>query len=295
VPKTRDYYDVLGVARNATKKEIQAAFRKLARECHPDAKPGDKEAEKRFKEISQAHTVLADTEKRKLYDAFGNDWQAARAAGAKPGQAPFGGGFGNGARVEYRDLDPEELNRIFGGQAAGERFGDIFGSIFGSARGGRAAAPRSMDAEAVVRVTLAEAYAGAARQVELPDGRRLEVKVPAGVAAGTILRVPGLRARVEVAPDATFRREGKDLHVQVPVALRTLLLGGEVEVPTLKGTRVTLTVKPDTQNGTRLRLRGLGMPDPGKGATGDLFAEVKARLPVPMDQSTRRWAEEMPG
>src|SRR5439155_8069599 len=100
-----------------------------------------------------------------------------------------------------------------GGQAAGEPFGDIFGSIFRGARGGRGAATRPAEAEAVVRVTLAEAYAGTVREVELPDGRRLEVKVPAGVAAGTILRIPGLRARVEVAPDATFRREGKDLHV----------------------------------------------------------------------------------
>jgi curved DNA-binding protein len=295
MPKTRDYYEALGVSRGATKKEIQAAFRKLARECHPDAKPGDKEAEKRFKEISQAHTVLADAEKRKLYDAFGNDWQAARAAGAQPGQAASRGGFGDGSRVDYREVDAEELNRIFGGQAAGEPFADIFGSIFRGARGGRASATRPVDAEAVVRVTLAEAYAGTAREVELPDGRRLEVKVPAGVAAGTILRVPGVRARVEVAPDATFRREGKDLHVQVPVPLRSLLLGGEVEVPTLKGTRVTLTVKPETQNGTRLRLRGLGMPDTGKGPAGDLFAEVRARLPVPMDEATRRWAQEMPG
>lgn len=292
---TRDYYEVLGVARGATKKEIQAAFRKLAREWHPDARPGDREAEKRFKEISQAHTVLADPEKRKLYDAFGSDWQAARAAGVQPGQAASRGGFGNGARVDYREVDAEELNRIFGGQAAGEPFADIFGSIFRGGRGGRGAASRQADAEAVVRVTLAEAYTGTARAVELPDGRRLEVKVPAGVAGGTILRVPGLRARVEVAPDATFRREGKDLHVQVPVPLRSLLLGGEVLVPTLKGTQVTLTVKPETQNGTRLRLRGLGMPDPGKGAAGDLFAEVRARLPVPMDESTRRWAQEMPG
>ena len=290
MPRTRDYYDVLGVSRSATKKEIQAAFRKLAREFHPDAKPGDKEAEKRFKEISQAHTVLADAEKRKLYDAYGTDWQAARAAGAQPGQGPFSGG-GNGARVDYGDLDPEELSRIFGGQGAGEPFADLFGSLF---RGPRATPSRAAEAEAVVGITLAEAYTGTLRQVELPGGRRLEVKVPAGVAPGTLLRVPGLRARVEIATDPTFRREGKDLHVQVTVPLRSLLLGGEVEVPTPKGTRVTLTLRPETQNGTRMRLRGLGMPDTGKGAPGDLFAEVKAKLPLPMDEPTRRWAQEMP-
>jgi len=111
MPKTRDYYEALGVSRGATKKEIQAAFRKLARESHPDAKPGDKEAEKRFKEISQAHTVLADAEKRKLYDAFGNDWQAARAAGAQPGQAASRGGSGDGSRVDYREVDATSLQR----------------------------------------------------------------------------------------------------------------------------------------------------------------------------------------
>jgi curved DNA-binding protein len=144
----------------------------------------------------------------------------------------------------------------------------------------------------VVQVSLREAFAGTTRQVELPDGRRLEVNVPAGVADGSLLRVPGLLARVQVAADPTFRREGKDVHVQVAVPLRTALLGGEAEVPTLKGGRVNLTVKPETQNGARLRLRGLGMPDPGKGPAGDLIAEVRVRLPLPLDEDARRWAQE---
>ena len=290
MPKTKDHYDTLGVSRAATKKEIQAAFRKLAREYHPDAKPGDKEAEKRFKEISQAHEVLSDPEKRKLYDAFGDDWQAARAAGMDPDAPRSARG---GPRGQYQTIDPEELNRIFGGDGGAGSFGDLFGSIFG-ARSETRGPRRPAEAEGLVQVSLREAYNGTSRLVDLPDGRRLEVKVPAGVADGTILRVPGLLARIQVTPDPQFRREGKDLHVQVPVPLRAALLGGEVEVPTPKGTRVKLTVRPETQNGTRLRLRGLGMPDPGKGVAGDLFAEVRVRLPLPLDDAGKPWAEQTP-
>jgi DnaJ-class molecular chaperone len=173
----------------------------------------------------------------------------------------------------------------------GEGFGDILGSIFGR---GRRGAARSLDLEGTVPITLEEAYRGTTRMVDLPDGRRIEVKVPAGVGDGTILKVPGLRARVEIAPDPTFERDGRDLRTLVAVPLAAALLGGEVEVPTLRGSRVNLAVPAGTQNGTRLRLRGLGMPDPRGGKPGDLYAEVKVRLPVPMDERTRAWAEEMP-
>lgn len=295
VPRTKDYYEVLGVERRATAKEISAAFRKLARRYHPDTNSGDKEAERRFKEISEAHDVLRDAEKRKLYDAYGKDWQAARQAGAQPGQAgPGPGGFGNGAR--QRTVSPEEFAEMFGG-GGGEPFSDIFGSIFsGRGRRGQAASPPPMEAETTVRISLPEAYAGTSRTVALPDGRRLEVRVPAGVAEGTVLRVPGLLARVEFETGGTFEREGagRDVRVGVTVPLRTALLGGEVLVPTLKGGQVKLDVKPETQNGTRLRLRGLGLPDPRGGPAGDLFAEVRVRLPLPLDEAGRRLAEQLP-
>ena len=293
MPKTKDYYEVLGVPRTATQKEITSAFRKLARKHHPDLNAGDKQAEGRFKEISQAHDVLSDAKKRSLYDEFGADWAAAQAGGVQPGanrgrvrQQPSGGGG-----AQYRTVTPEEMEDLFGDSGGG--FGDIFGSIFGANARGRPAAEPA-DVEAPITVSLAEIYRGTSRTVELPGGRRVDVKVPAGVKEGTVLRVPGLRARVQIAPDPVFTREGKDVRVVVPVTLQVALRGGEVAAPTLKGGRVQFKVAPETQNGTKIRLRGLGLPDPKGGTPGDLYAEVKVQLPVPMDDRTRKWAEEQP-
>lgn len=284
MPKVADYYETLGVPRTASEKEIKSAFRKLARAHHPDVNQGDAKAEARFKEISEAHDVLSDPEKRKLYDAFGGDWRAAQAAGADPAQAgprTHRGRRGAGPRVTVDQFGEVDLEDLFGGRG----FADIFGGAGTGARG----AP--IEAEGTIHVSLREAVTGTSRSFELPDGRRIEVRVPAGVAAGSVLRVPGLRARVVVEPDGRFRRDGRDLTTTVTVPVRVALLGGEVEVPTPKGGRVTLQVPAETQNGTKLRLRGLGMPDPKGGTAGDLFAEVKVKLPLPMDEATRRWAE----
>jgi len=292
MPKTKDYYEVLGVPRTASQKEITAAFRKLARKHHPDLNAGDKQAESRFKEISQAHDVLSDGKKRSLYDEFGSNWAAAEAGGVQPGQGRAGGFRPQpGGGAQYRTVTPEEMEDLFGG--AGGGFGDIFGSIFGGGARGRAR-QEPPDVEAPITVSLAEIYRGTSRTVELPGGRRVEVKVPAGVKEGTVLRVPGLRARVQIAPDPLFTREGKDLRVTVPVALHMALRGGEVAAPTLKGGQVQFKVAPETQNGTKIRLRGLGLPDPKGGTPGDLYAEVKVQLPVPMDERTRKWADEQP-
>jgi curved DNA-binding protein len=292
--KTKDYYDVLGVPRTATQKEITSAFRKLARKHHPDLNAGDKQAEARFKEISEAHDVLSDAKKRKLYDEFGSDWAAAQQAGVEPGSGRRpGGGFRTqqgGPEVQYRTVSPEDMDDLFG---EGGSFGDIFGSIFGNAGRSRTR-PVPVDVEAPITVSLGEVYRGTSRTVELPGGRRVEVKVPAGVKEGTVLRVPGLRATVQVAPDPVFRREGKDVHVVVPVPLHVALRGGEVSAPTLKGGQVQFKVPPETQNGTKIRLRGLGLPDPKGGPPGDMYAEVKVQLPLPMDERTRKWASEQP-
>ena len=293
MPKTKDHYEVLGVPRTASQKEITAAFRKLARKHHPDLNAGDKQSEAKFKEISQAHDVLSDAKKRSLYDQFGSDWAAAEQGGVQPGQGRGGGVRQQpGGGVQYRTVTPDEMEDLFGNAGAGG-FGDIFGSIFGGNARGRAR-QEPADVEAPITVSLAEVYKGTSRTVELPGGRRVEVNVPAGVKEGTVLRVPGLRARVQIAPDPTFTREGKDVRVMVPVPLHVALRGGEVAAPTLKGGQVQFKVPPGTQNGTKIRLRGLGLPDPRGGTPGDLYAEVKVQLPVPMDERTRKWAEEQP-
>lgn len=294
MPKTKDYYEVLGVPRTASTKEISAAFRKLARKHHPDLNSGDKQAEARFKEISEAHEVLSDPKKKQLYDEFGENWASAAAAGVQPGQAGVPrGGFrtdgGAGPRVQYRTVTPDEMEDLFG---EGGGFGDIFGSIFGGQRG--RARPQPADVELPITVSLNEIYTGTSRTVELPGGRRVEVKVPAGVKEGTVLRVPGLRATVQMAPDPIFTREAKDLRVVVPVALRVALQGGEVAAPTIKGGQVKFKVPAETQNGTKIRLRGLGLPDPKGGPQGDMYAEVRVQLPLPMDEPTRKWAAEQP-
>jgi curved DNA-binding protein len=292
MPKVKDYYEVLGVPRTASQKEITTAFRKLARKHHPDLNAGDKQAEARFKEVSEANDVLSDAKKRKLYDQFGPDWAAAQAAGGfQPGARGGAGGFrpDAGPSVQYRTVSPAEMEDLFGDQGG---FGDIFGSIFGSSRG--RARQQQVDVEAPITVSLPEIYRGTSRTVELPGGRRVEVNVPAGVKEGTVLRVPGLRARVQVAPDPVFTREGKDLRVVVPVPLHVALRGGEVAAPSLKGGQVQFKVPPETQNGTKIRLRALGLPDPKGGPPGDLYAEVRVQLPVPMDERTRKWAEEQP-
>jgi DnaJ-class molecular chaperone len=292
MPKVKDYYEILGVPRSATPKEISAAFRKLARKHHPDLNAGDKQAEARFKEISEAHEVLSDEKKRQAYDEFGPDWAAAQAAGPR-GYSGRGAAGPGGPQVQYRTVTPEEMEDLFGDEGG---FGDIFGSIFGGGRGrSRQQVPRQpVDVETPVTVSLAEVYRGTSRTVELPGGRRVEVNVPAGVKEGTVLRVPGLRARVQIAPDPVFSREGKDVRVVVPVPLHVALRGGEVAAPTLKGGQVKFRVAPETQNGTKIRLRGLGLPDTKGGPPGDMYAEVRVQLPVPMDEKTRKWAAEQP-
>jgi DnaJ-class molecular chaperone len=308
----RDYYEVLGVPRTASEKEIKSAFRKLARQHHPDVNPNDPQATERFKEINEAHEVLGDPEKRKKYDQLGADWRqydAWQEAG-RPEGAPFGQ---QGSRVQYQTVDPEDLEDLFGSESP---FSDFFQDVYGRQAGARTGRRRAdlgpmsgEDVEAETTVSLEEAYRGTTRTVELqtPQGpRRVEVTIPPGIRDGGRVRVSGqgtpgynggppgdLYIRVRVRPHPTFRREGDDLYVRVPVPLDVALLGGEAMVPTLRGTPVSLRVPPETQNGRRLRLRSLGMPHlRGEGA-GDLFAEVDVRLPIPLTPEARALAEKL--
>src|SRR5215813_687107 len=310
--RIRDYYEVLGVPRTASQKEIKAAFRKLARKHHPDVNPSDTGAAETFKEINEAHEVLGDPEKRKKYDQLGPDWERYEAwdAAGRPGGSPFGGS----ARVEYRTVSPDDLNDLFGSDSP---FSDFFHDLYG--QGARARGPGGPpfdvdtlpgeDVEAETTITLEEAYRGTERTVELhtPQGsRRVQVRVPPGIGDGARVRAAGqgtagrdggrpgdLFIRVHVLPHPTFRRHGDDLSVRVQVPLDVALLGGEVMVPTLRGTGVSLRVPAETQNGTRLRLRGLGMPRLRAEGTGDLYAEVDVRLPVPLTQEIRELAQKL--
>lgn len=270
----KDYYKILGVSRSASERELKQAYRKLARQYHPDVNPGDKSAEEKFKQINEAYEVLSDKEKRQKYDKYGEQWQHAdQFEQARQQQAP-GWDFGQqgGRRVYYGEGD----------------FGNIFDDILGGFGFGRGPAQprRGQDLEHPVEVTLEEAYQGTTRTLSFADGKRLEVRVPAGVRNGSRVRLAGKGARggdlylkVTVKPHPTFERRGDDLYVGVPVSLVTAMLGGEVQVPTLKG-KVALKIPPETQNGRTFRLAGQGMPHLGNKSRGDLLAKVQVVLPT---------------
>jgi curved DNA-binding protein len=307
----KDYYATLGVSKSASDKEIKQAFRKLARKHHPDVNPNDKKAEAKFKDINEAYEVLGDPAKRRKYDELGANWRAyeqAGAAGAGPfaGQwnVDFGGGGGRGG-AGFRTMTPEEMEGLFGNQ---NPFSDFFTTFFGGGveeeiggrrsgpRGGRAR-QRGRDVEHEIELTLEDAYHGVTRRLALKhDGhaRTVDVRIPAGVADGSRVRVAGegeqggggassgdLYLRVRLVPHPLFERKGRDIYVKVPIFVSTAVLGGEAEVPTLSGKSVRLRIPPLTQNGQLFRLKGYGMPAVGKpGETGDAYARVEVQLPT---------------
>ena len=268
----KDYYKILGVDRRASEREIKQAYRRLARQYHPDVNPGDRSAEEKFKQINEAYEVLSDKENRKKYDKYGDNWQYAdQFEQAQRQQAPGWDFNRGGPRVFYSEGD----------------FGSIFDDLlrgFSTGRG-QAQPRRARSQEHPVEVTLEEAYRGTTRTLSFADGKRLEVKVPAGVRTGSRVRLAGKGARggdlylkVTVKPHPTFERRGDDLLVGVSVPLVTAMLGGEAQVPTLKG-KVALKIPPETQNGRTFRLAGQGMPHLGNSSRGDLMARVRVVLP----------------
>ncbi len=305
----KDYYKTLGVERNADEKEIKKAYRRLARQYHPDMKPGDKAAEARFKEINEANEVLSDPEKRRKYDELGQNYQRWQQTGQPGGfdWSQWTAGRPGGTRVEYGDV--QDLNDLFG---SGGGFSDFFQAIFGGMAGGRPGAAQAgrrpqatRDIEQEVEITLEEAFRGAQRLMEL-DGNRLEVKIPAGVKTGSKVRVAGeglpsnrgavhgdIYLVIKVLSHPTFERRGDDLHCETAVDMFTALLGGEVRVPTLTGP-VVLRVPPGTQAGRTFRLTGQGMPKLRSDQRGDLYAKVRITLPDKLDerevQLVREWA-----
>jgi curved DNA-binding protein len=284
---SRDYYEVLGVPRDASQDDIRSAYRRIARQNHPDVNKEEGAAE-RFNEASEAHEVLRDPERRAEYDR--------RAAGgfrdAGFRDAGFGGGGGGG-----------------GGGDGGD-FGDIFESLFGGRGGGRGRggfegfSMRGGDVEATLELTLEQAARGGKRRITLGDGRDYEVEVPRGARDGQLIRLagegsPGTRGgppgdlflRVRILPHPIFTVDGSDLQVELPVTPWEAALGATVPVPTLEGD-VQLRVPAGSSSGRRLRLRGQGMPRPGGGA-GDLYARVRIEVQKKLKRAERKAYEHL--
>ncbi|MET7390350.1 J domain-containing protein [Streptomyces sp. NPDC005529] len=300
----RDFYEVLGVPRDADRDEIQRAYRNLARKYHPDVNK-DPGAEDRFKEINEAFSVLSDPEQRARYDRFGEDfrkvpedWEERVGAGAGGGGFRWSSAAG-GPRTRYSTTG-------FGDEGAeGVDFEDLFGSFFGGT--GRMRVPGA-DQEAELPLTVEEAYRGGRRTITLagPSGqRRYDVEVPPGVTDGQRIRLAGeggrgssdapagdLYLRVRIQPHPQFRLDGRDVHVHLPVAPWEAALGATVPVPTPSGATAKVTVPAGSSSGRRLRLRGEGMPAP-RGANGDLYAELRVMVPPRLGDRERELFEEL--
>jgi DnaJ-class molecular chaperone len=295
----RDYYTVLGVPRTASEKDLKTAYRKLARKHHPDVNPGDKNSETLFKEIGEAYAVLSDAEKRKKYDRWGHDWEKIEQAQAAGGNVRARPGTGASTSSQYTWTSTGPNGAPGSDNFESGDFGGLFEQLFGPGRTRvRGGGPRKgADLEQPVEITLEEAFAGTQRTFTLRDNqsgetRTVEVKIPAGATEGLRVRVSGkgdpgvsggsagdLYLIVNIKPHPLFEREGDDLRVKVNAPLYAAILGGEVMVPTPKGTNLALKVPPETANGQRIRLAGQGMPKVNSNNRGDLYAEITVQLP----------------
>jgi curved DNA-binding protein len=312
----RDYYEVLGVARDATPDAIKKAYRKLARKYHPDVNPGDKSAEARFKETQQAYDVLSDAEKRALYDRYGQAaFEGMAAAGPRTNAQEWA------SRQGGPGFETFDFSEFFGpGEAAGAATASaggagIFEELLGRMRGERkgasrrtAAGPRpGRNIEAALTIPFVTAVRGGETTIELDRGNRREtlvVKIPPGIESGARLRLRGqgepgekggppgdLTVVVTVELHPYFTREGRNLTVEVPVSVSEAVLGAKVDVPTLGGLR-SLGVPPGSSSGLKLRLRGQGVPASGDKPDGDLFVVLKVVVPRNVDDESRRLIRE---
>ena len=288
----KDYYKILGVDRKASDDDIRKAYRKLAKQHHPDYNPNNKQAEDRFKEINEAYEVLSDAKKRSHYDQLGSDYSQWQRRGG-PGNFNWDqyGGFPGGTRVNMDDL-----NEMFGG--GGGAFSDFFQTIFGM--GGRQSArsqPQGYQQE--IEITLEEAYKGTTRLFE-SNGKQKRVRIPGGVRTGSKVRVAGagpngldLYLIVQVAEDSRFERRGNDLHTTANVDVFTAILGGDADVETFDG-RIKLNIPAGTQPEQVFRLAGRGMPHVrDQKDKGDLFVKIKVQIPKYLSSKQRELLEEV--
>ena len=292
-----DPYKTLGVERNATTEEIRAAYRKLAKQFHPDLNPGKPEAEARFKTISAAHALLSDPAQRQRFDR--GEIDASGAERAAPGfnsrgfDGPGFDGAASGGRRYYRDFGDQAARSKYRPEAGFNFDDDFLHDLFGDTVGERSGAGYTArefhmpgpDIRYKLTVDFLTAANGATRRLTLPDGRVLDVTIPPGITSGQILRLKGqgmagigdgppgdALIEIEVTPHAQFRRDGNDVIVELPVTLKEAVLGGKVEVPTIKGP-VSLTIPPHSSSGTRLRLKGRGI------GGGHQYVVLKVVLP----------------
>ena len=300
------YYEILGVKPGASEQEIKQAYRRLARQFHPDVNPGDKSAEAKFKQINAAYEVLSDKEKRQKYDRYGDQWQYAdrfAQAEQQTSRADMGGGT-SGYQYFEGDID------------------SLFEEMFGRSYSRQSRRPRGRDVESPVEISLEEAYYGTSRTISFQTQepcpacggtgeiqgvacsacrgtgvtsriQRIEVRIPAGVQTGSRVRVAGkgqadgdLYLVVSIQPNSSFERKGDDLYVDVPVPLTVAALGGEIQVPTPKG-KLALKIPAETQNGKIFRLAGQGMPHLGGTGRGDMYAKVSVIIPTHLTEEEK--------
>jgi DnaJ-class molecular chaperone len=322
----RDPYEVLGVARSASAAEVKSAFRKLAKKLHPDANKQDPKAASRFAEINAAYEILGDKDKRKAFDGGEIDAEGKPRAQGFEGFGPranagagAGGGFGREGAFETFTWGPEGIRRA-GARAGGQGFGGGFEDILKDVLGGRGrpgggaqfeqedfGATPGRDISAALTITLPEAAKGVQKRVQLPTGKEVEVKIPAGLAEGQQIRLKGqglpgaggrtgdLLIAVSVAPHPLFHRDGADLRLDLPVTLYEAVLGAKVRVPTLDGA-VELAIPAGTNTGRTFRLKGKGFP--AKDRKGDLLATIRIMLPETPDpeleELMRKWRDAKP-
>jgi len=294
-----DYYKILGVDKSASQEDIRKAFKKLARKHHPDLNPNDPDAKRRFQEINEANEVLGDPEKRKKYDQYGEHWQHADQFEAQQQYRQQYGGAGGGAYWSSS-----------GGSFSGDEgeFSDFFESLFGSRgghRSGRSAGFRGQDFNAELQLSLRDA-AQTNKQVLTVNGKKIRITIPAGVENGQTIKLGGqgapginggpagdLYLTFVIPDDPVFKRLGNDLYVDAPLPLYTAVLGGEQVIDTLSG-KVKLKVKPETQNGTKVRLKGKGFPVyKQEGQSGDLIVTWRVEIPTHLTEKQQELFREL--
>jgi curved DNA-binding protein len=280
-----DYYKILGVSKTASQDEIKNAYRKLARKLHPDLNPDDKEANKKFQQINEANEVLSDPDNRKKYDQYGEQWKHAEE-------------FEKAKQQQQQ----QRQSQSFEGDFSGSDYSDFFESLFGGASGGtrkQQAAFRGQDLHAELVIPLAEAYTTQQQTITV-NGKKIRITIPAGIANGQTIRLKGhggpgmnggpagdLYIDFVISQDPSFRREGNNLYTSIDIDLYTAILGGEVILDSFAG-KLKLKVNPETQNGSKIRLKGKGFPVyKEEGTFGDLFVTYNVKLPVGLTEEQK--------